>query len=100
MRPLCEAHFRGYGCGNFLQQVCAVATVNYSVPEDLKTDFNQTFQGRNKSAIIAALMREAIDRERTKQESHEAIMHILGRRHRAPVVSDARVRATRLAGRP
>jgi len=35
----------------------AVATVNFSVPDEVKEAFNQTFEGQNKSAIIAALMR-------------------------------------------
>lgn len=77
-----------------------MATVNYSVPEDLKTAFNEAFTGRNKSAIIASLMREAIERERVDRESHEAIARILTRRRNAPVVSDERIRAARRSGRP
>ena len=41
-----------------------MATVNFSVPEDVKNAFNETFRNRNKSAIIADLMREAVERER------------------------------------
>lgn len=77
-----------------------MATVNYSVPDGLKATFNETFEGRNKSAIIAALMREAIDRERVDQESREAVTRILERRRHAPVVSEERIRAARLSGRP
>ena len=29
-----------------------MATVNFSVPEDVKQAFNQAFEGKNKSAII------------------------------------------------
>lgn len=77
-----------------------MATVNYSVPDSLKTTFNETFAGRNKSAIIAGLMREAIDRERVDHESRQAIARILNRRRSAPVVSDDRVRTGRRSGRP
>ena len=36
-----------------------MATVNFSVPDDVKDAFNETFKDRNKSAIVADLMREA-----------------------------------------
>ena len=37
-----------------------MATVNFSVPDDVREAFNETFKDRNKSAIIAELMREAV----------------------------------------
>ncbi len=37
-------------------------TVNFSVPEDVKDAFNTAFEGQNKSAVIADLMREAVER--------------------------------------
>ena len=40
-----------------------MATVNYSVPDDIKDAFNTVFAGQNKSRIIADLMREAVERE-------------------------------------
>jgi len=39
-----------------------MSTVNYSVPEDVKKAFNKTFKNQNKSAIIAELMVEAVER--------------------------------------
>jgi hypothetical protein len=38
-----------------------MATVNLSVPDHVKESFNRTFEGENKSAVIARLMQEAID---------------------------------------
>jgi hypothetical protein len=35
-----------------------MATVNFSVPDDVKEAFNIAYQGQNKSAVIAELMRE------------------------------------------
>lgn len=64
-----------------------MATVNFSVPDDVKEAFNATFQGQNKSAVIAELMREAVERARRKQRSHEAIPRILARREHAPTLS-------------
>ena len=79
--------------------VC-MATMNFSVPDDLKTAFNKTFRGYNKSAIVAALMREAIDREEAERQGKAAVARILGRRWRAPVVAPKQVRAARLNDRP
>ena len=77
-----------------------MATVNFSVPEDVKNAFNETFKNRNKSAVIADLMREAVQRERDSHESRLAIRRILGRRRAAPVVSDDEIRRLRSEGRP
>ena len=77
-----------------------MATVNFSVPEDVKNAFNETFRNRNKSAIIADLMREAVERERDNRESRRAVRRILRRRRTAPVVSDDVLRRLRVEGRP
>lgn len=77
-----------------------MATVNFSVPEDVKNAFNETFRNRNKSAIIADLMREAVERERDNRESRRAVRRILRRRRTAPVVSDDVLRRLRVDGRP
>ena len=76
-----------------------MATVNFSVPDDVKEAFNEAFEGRNKSAVIADLMREAIERVRSGQRSREAIGRILERRRGRPILSDEEVRAARLDGR-
>jgi len=77
-----------------------VATVNFSVPDDVKQAFNVTFSSQNKSAIIAELMREAVERAQRKQRSHAAINRILERRRQAPVLTEAEIRAAREEGRP
>ncbi|MGH8478461.1 MAG: hypothetical protein ACREXK_02515 [Gammaproteobacteria bacterium] len=43
-----------------------MATVNFSVPADVKQLFNETFANRNKSAVIAELTLEAVERERRR----------------------------------
>ena len=77
-----------------------MATINFSVPEDVKTAFNETFKGRNKSAVIAELMREAVERVRRRQKGQEAIDRILRRRRRMPTASDDEIRSIREEGRP
>ena len=76
-----------------------MATVNFSVPDDVKKAFNEAFEGRNKSAVIAGLMREAVDRVRSGERSREAIGRILERRRGRPVLSDEELRSARLDGR-
>lgn len=77
-----------------------MATVNFSVPKDVKNAFNQAFGDRNKSAVIASLMIEAVEREHRNRESHQAINRIIQRQRHAPIVSDSEIDAARTKGRP
>ena len=77
-----------------------MSTVNFSVPDEVKDEFNAIFSGQNKSAIIAELMREAVERARRKERSRVAISRILSRRKRAPAVTEAAFRKAREQGRP
>lgn len=77
-----------------------MSTVNFSVPEDVKQIFNETFQGQNKSAIIAELMLEAVENAQRRKNSRDAITRILKRRKHAPVVTAKDLRKAREAGRP
>ena len=77
-----------------------MSTVNFSVPEEVKAAFDAAFAGRNKSAVIAALMREAVEREARERASRAAIERILERRATAPIHSDAQLRKARTQGRP
>lgn len=76
-----------------------MATINFSVPDEVKLAFNEMFSHQNKSAIIAELMREAVERARSRQRSREAVANILSRRGDAPVLSDSALRAAREDGR-
>ncbi|MDD4929895.1 MAG: hypothetical protein PHP85_11510 [Gallionella sp.] len=77
-----------------------MATINFSVPEDLKAAFNETFNHQNKSAVIAELMREAVERARSRQRSQKAIANILSRRDEAPVLTESAFHHARVDGRP
>lgn len=77
-----------------------MATVNFSVPDDVRDAFNEAFKDRNKSAIVADLMREAVDRFRKRKRSHEAVQRILNRRRDRRPSSDDDIRSARRAGRP
>ena len=69
-----------------------MATVNFNVPEEVETAFNKAFEGRNESAVIAGLKREAVERVRRKQRSRETIERALHRRRRAPAASGGGLR--------
>ncbi|HAS50997.1 MAG TPA: hypothetical protein DCS21_04390 [Gammaproteobacteria bacterium] len=77
-----------------------MATVNFSVPEDVKQAFNEAFQGKNKSAIITDLMREAVERAQRRQLQSEAIDRILALRAQTKPVTAEELRAAREEGRP
>jgi metal-responsive CopG/Arc/MetJ family transcriptional regulator len=77
-----------------------MATVNFSVPDDVKSEFDRVFGAQNKSAVIADLMRKAVA-EVKQRERREAIFRTLTkRRARRPTLSDAHFRASRAIGRP
>lgn len=77
-----------------------MATINFSVPEDIKREFQETFAGENKSAIIADLMRQAVEERRRLHRRAAAIDALLDLRRRQRPVSDAEIAAARQAGRP
>lgn len=77
-----------------------MATVNFSVPEDVKAAFNDAFAGDNKSAVIAELMRHAVDARRRQRRRGKAIDLLLAVRRNARPASARRVRAARVRDRP
>ena len=72
-----------------------MATVSFSVPDDVKDAFDETFRGRNKSAVVAGLMREAVERARRRERSRVAINRIRERRRGRPVLPGEEVRRAR-----
>ncbi|KNZ31677.1 MAG: hypothetical protein AD742_17070 [Methylibium sp. NZG] len=77
-----------------------MATVNFSVPEDVKQAFNTAFAGANKSAVLTQLMREAVARVEEQRRRDAAARRILSRRAKAPQRSDGELARSRQSGRP
>ncbi len=77
-----------------------MATVNFSVPDEVKRAFNDTFAHENKSAVIADMMREAVERQHAAKRRARAIDAILERRRHKQPVSARKVRTVRRAARP
>ena len=76
-----------------------MATVNFSVPDEVKQAFDQTFAGQNKSAIIAGLMRRAVDEAERRRIRAALIRNLTARRGKRPEASDIAIRKARKSGR-
>lgn len=77
-----------------------MATVNFSVPADVKERFNKAFAGQNKSQIIAELMNRAVEEQALKKRRAKAIEGLGSRRTRRPTASTRTIRKAREEGRP
>lgn len=77
-----------------------MATVNFSVPDEVKEQFNRVFARENKSSIIARLMMQAVEERRLQKTRARAIDSLLRRRRSRKPVSDREIRSARSAGRP
>lgn len=77
-----------------------MATVNFSVPDQVKKSFNEAFEGENKSAVIARFMQQAVE-ERVKQRRRAAAIDaLLALRDEQAPVSDEEIATARRAVRP
>jgi hypothetical protein len=77
-----------------------MATLNFSVPEEVKREFQETFAHENKSAVITRLMKQAIEERKREQTRAAAIEALLRLRQGQRPVSDEEIRQARQAGRP
>lgn len=77
-----------------------MATVNFSVPDEVKAAFNEVFAGENKSAIIAQLMQQAVQEQQRQQRRAQAIEALLALRRTMQPVSDEAIHKARLKNRP
>lgn len=76
-----------------------VATVNFSVPEDVKRKFDRAFAGKNKSRVIADLMAQAVQDQLMLKRRSEAIDSLLSRRRTKRPVRAGDIRRARESGR-
>lgn len=77
-----------------------MATINFSVPDDVKEAFNETFYGENKSAVLTRLMRDAVEERKRQKRRVTAINAILRLRTKSHVVTDDEIQKARRRGRP
>ena len=72
-----------------------MATVNYSIPDDVKELFNTAFAGANRSAVISGLMQQAAEPELRLKRRRESVDALLAEHASVPQVSVASVLAAR-----
>lgn len=72
-----------------------MATVNLSVPEEVKTEFNHYFTKENKSAILTKLMLQAIEDRKKQAIRSRAIQELLEFRKTQPSLSDEEIAKAR-----
>lgn len=77
-----------------------MATVNFSVPDDVKVAFDRAFGDQNKSAIIADLMRKAVADASRRKQREDIFRKLTQRRSQRPSLSGGQARAARAMGRP
>ena len=74
-----------------------MATVNFSVPDEVKQLFNTAFDGKNKSAVIAELMLQAVENQKEQDKRATAIERLLARRQTKKPVTAKELKAAREA---
>lgn len=72
-----------------------MATINFSVPEDVRQEFNQLFSQENKSAILTKLMQQVIAEKKRQQRRQLAVDKILELRATQTPVSAQEVEQAR-----
>jgi len=72
-----------------------MATVNFSVPDQVKSAFNDAFDGENKSAVIARLMQQAVEDRLRRRRRAAAIDALLELRRQQPPFSDKEIARVR-----
>ncbi len=77
-----------------------MATVNFSVPDEVKAEFNRIFARENKSGVIARLMLQAIEERRLQKQRARAIDRLLELRSQRKPVTTQEIDKARRAGRP
>lgn len=77
-----------------------MATVNFSVPSDVKNAFDKAFRGENKSAVLTDLMRQAVEERRRRQRRSKVVEQLLSLRKQTRRVTDTAIRTARRRGRP
>jgi Arc/MetJ family transcription regulator len=76
-----------------------MATVNFSVPDDVKAEFDKAFGDQNKSSIIADLMRRAVREHQLQIRRSRVFRQLSSARASRPSFSSEEIRKARIADR-
>jgi len=77
-----------------------MATMNFSIPDDVKMAFNEAFAGENKSEVVTQLLRQATEDKLRRNRRAAAVDAIVALRAKFPVATDRALRKSRVTGRP
>jgi len=77
-----------------------MATMNFSVPDDVKAAFNRAYAGANKSAVLTQLLRQAVEERDRLIRRRRAIDRLLRLRPKLPVTAGRVLNRERRRGRP
>jgi hypothetical protein len=77
-----------------------MATMNFSVPDDVRAAFNKAFAGTNKSALLTQLIRQALEEHQRQKRRARAISRLLELRSRLKPVRHSQVARARRSQRP
>ncbi len=76
-----------------------MATVNFSVPDEVKAEFDKAFGDQNKSSIIADLMRRAVRERQLRIRRIRVLRQLSSARANRPSFSSEEIRKARAADR-
>ena len=65
-----------------------MATMSFSIPDDVRDRFNAVFEGHNKTAIITTLMLNAIEEEERRRRSLGLVERLRLVSAHTPLVAD------------
>lgn len=77
-----------------------MAMIRFSVPDEVKKQFDKVFAGKNKSAVLTQLMEQAIEGRKREDQRKRAIDHLLALRQQIPSVTTKAIRQAGIQGRP
>lgn len=68
-----------------------MSTLNFSIPDRVKEEFNMYYANENKSAVLTSLVEEAIEKKKRLERRSRAIEAILEFRKSSPYLSDQEI---------
>jgi metal-responsive CopG/Arc/MetJ family transcriptional regulator len=71
--------------------VTTLAKFNFSLPDEVKQEFNEVFADENKSAVLTRLIIQAIEEKKQLERRQKAVERILAMREQSPPISTADV---------
>lgn len=76
-----------------------MATMNFSIPDEVRDKFNKAFEGKNKSAVIARLMLRAVEEEERQQRDESLLAQMRRMRNQSRGATREQIRRAREEGR-